>query len=304
MPFPTPHGDKLRALLNNSKLPTPDQSRVRTALSRYDAWLQELGEVTDTGDNLVRSMVGALDRYKKTIDLELIFDSEEDFLYRQKGQLKIDNTVVEEFLPWLVGRVFAESLAGRGLRLGPLNSFAQLRFDSHLLDEVRGGGMVVRSKNQDFVMARPLFVRASHDPDFASSVEAVTHLAYVAAEIKTNLDKTMFQEAAATANDLKLALPKSRYFLLCEWLDMTPISTSTTAVQEVIILRKAKRLPSNVRSSFSGAAGRRSARGDYRRFLERHPYAPEAFMRFLRHIAELLGESDENEDLVLGRGWF
>ena len=94
--------------------------------------------------------------------------------------------------------------------------------------------MTVRSKDHDFAMARPLFLKASHHDNFSKSREAKTHLAYVAAEIKTNLDKTMFQEASATAYDLKLALPNSRYFLLCEWLDMTPISTAVTAIEEVI----------------------------------------------------------------------
>ena len=93
-------------------------------------------------------------------------------------------------------------------------------------------------------MALPLFLKASHNQDFSDSED--TNLAYLAVELKTNLDKTMFQEASATAYDLKLALPSSRYFLLCEWLDMTPISTALTAIEEVIVLRKAKRMSANV----------------------------------------------------------
>ena len=43
------------------------------------------------------------EKYRKYyIDVDLIFDSPEDFLYRQKGQLKLDNTVIEEFLPIFV----------------------------------------------------------------------------------------------------------------------------------------------------------------------------------------------------------
>lgn len=305
MNFPTPHGDKLEALLTNSKLPERDRPQVSAALDKYHSWIAELSAPHSGGsEDSVGPMVDSLNRYKMSIDLDLVFDSEEDFLYRQKGQLKIDNTIVEEFLPRLVGSVFAESLEGRGLLLGPVNSFSHLRFDSDLLSPHRAGGMKIRSKNQDFAMARPLFIRASHQPDFRTAVEAETHLAYVAAEIKTNLDKTMFQEAAATAHDLKLALPRSRYFLLCEWLDMTPISTSVTSIEEVIILRKAKRLSSNIRSSFSTVEGRKSARDNFGRFLAQHPFAPEAFRRLLKHIGDLLGESTENEDMVLGRGWF
>ena len=42
-------------------------------------------------------MVGLLNEYKQYIDLNVIFDSDNNFLYRQKGQLKLDNTVIEEF---------------------------------------------------------------------------------------------------------------------------------------------------------------------------------------------------------------
>ena len=304
MNFPTPHGDKLNALLNNAKLPVQDRPRVHEALERYKTWLDELGSIDASRPDLVGSMVESLNRYKISIDLDLVFDSDEDFLYRQKGQLKLDNTVVEEFLPWLVRRVFSDALRGTGLQLGPVNSFSQLRFDSDLLSSTRAGGMKIRSKNQDFAMARPLFIRASHQPNFRTVVQAETHLAYVAAEIKTNLDKTMFQEAAATAHDLKLAIPRSRYFLLCEWLDMTPISTSVTSIEEVIILRKAKRMSSSVRKSFSTTAGRRRARDGFARFLAQHAFTTGAFQRFLKHIGDLLGEGGENEDLVLGRGWF
>ena len=68
-------------------------------------------------------MVEALNRYKLSIDLDLIFDSKNDFLYRQKGQLKLDNTVLEEFMPWLVRRVLAGRLAERELTIGPANAF-------------------------------------------------------------------------------------------------------------------------------------------------------------------------------------
>ncbi len=290
--------------MKNAKLPAADRPRVRSAIRRYHAWVAELEAIEGTGDSLLAPMVASLNRYKTSIDLDLVFDSEDDFLYRQKGQLKLDNTIVEEFMPWLVERVLADLIAGRGLTMGPANCFAQLRFDSDPQRGEIGGGMGVRSKDQDFVMARPLFLKASHDRGFKESIEAQTHLAYVAAEIKTNLDKTMFQEAVATANDLRGAVPNSRYFLLCEWLDMTPISTTATPIQEVIVLRKAKRISSNIRRGFSTVAGRRSARAEFWRFLARHPFAPNSFERFLGHIRTLLGDGEENEDLALGRGWF
>ena len=90
----------------------------------------------------------------------------------------------------------------------------------------------------------------------ASTLLAYIPISYFATEIKTNLDKTMFQEAAATAGELKRVSSGSKYVLLCEWFDMTPINTKLTAMDEVIVLRRAKRLGSNQRSNFSTAEGR------------------------------------------------
>ena len=114
----------------------------------------------------------------------------------------------------------------------------------------------------------------------------------------------MFQEASATAYDLKLALPYSRYFLLCEWLDMEPVSTAITAIEEVIVLRRAKRLSANIRQHFSTAVGRIENRDVFERHLAEHPLSTEAFRRFLDHVERLLDDGSENERDILDRGWF
>ena len=105
--LPTPHAAKLQALLENRKLPDNDKPRVREAVDKYDAWVKEVNQISGDGDELVEPLVASLNRYRKWIDLNLIFDSPADFLHRQKGQLKLDNSVLEEFLPWLVSRRFA-----------------------------------------------------------------------------------------------------------------------------------------------------------------------------------------------------
>ena len=113
----------------------------------------------------------------------------------------------------------------------------------------------------------------------------------------------MFQEAAATASDVKAIVPGAKYYLLCEWLDMTPISTSSTAIDEVIILRQAKRLSSNVRSAFATARGRQNIRTEYVEYLTNNPLACEPFTRYLNHLDGLFSvESNEND--VLARGYF
>ena len=295
----TPHGDKLQALLANQKLPKADLPCVRHAIARYREWLIQI----DNAQADVDRLVAATDSYKRAVDLDLIHDSPENFLYRQKGQLKLDNTVLEEFLPKLVRQVFSDRIGALGLTSGPATAISQLRFDSDLRTDVPGGGMEARVKDHDFVLAKPLFLKASHQHDFADSRQTSTYLAYVAVELKTNLDKTMFQEAGATARDLQLILPSARYFLLCEWLDMTPISTATTAIDEIIVLRKAKRLSANLREQFASVAGRAASRSAFENHLDQHPLSPDAFRRFLSHLARLLA-ADATADEVLNRGWF
>jgi len=301
--LPKPHGEKLAALLNNDKLPTTEKLRVERAIEQYNQWLETLKSIS--GDlKVMPEMVSHLTSYKRYIDLELIFDSETDFLYRQKGQLKLDNSIIEEFIPILVTTVFADSLKDKELSFGPTQCFSSLRFESSLKTSPPGGGMSIRSKDQDFAISRKIFLKASHNRDFNHSISREANIAYVAAECKTNLDKTMFQEGAATALDVKLSVPGAKYFLLCEWLDMSPISSSLTAIDEILILRKAKRLSSNVRSAFSTAQGRKKNRNHFVNHLDDNPFAPAVFMRFLSEIEKMIGKDELDEKDVLSRGYF
>lgn len=205
--LPTPHGDKLRALVQNEKLPTEDRPRVEQAVVRYEAWLQQLKAVRGTYKEVIASQVSLLDDYKRYVEVDLVFDSNNDFLYRQKGQVKLDNTIIEEFLPILVTTALADQLQGYDLSFGPTTCFSGIRFESSITNRQPGGGMHLREKDHDFAISRHLFIQTSHQPNFQEVVTAETHIAYVAAECKTNLDKTMFQEAAATALDVKTAIP-------------------------------------------------------------------------------------------------
>jgi hypothetical protein len=304
MPFqlPTPHGDKLRALLSNEKLPATDRPKVVEAVERYQNWLKQTKVVSGTVEDKVVAMVTWLNKYKRFVELDLIFDSSDNFLYRQKGQLKLDNTILEEFLPHLVQSTLFDTEKEYDLIFGPTTSFSGNRFESSITTSPVGGGMQLRAKAHDFAISRRLYIQASHQVDFEDSVVKETYIAYVAAECKTNLDKTMFQEAAATAADVKITVPGARYYLLCEWLDMTPINTNSTAIDEILVLRKAKRLSANIRSAFSSVSGRRENRDIFANFLDNNPLSPETFVRFVSHIGQLIEDGSENH--VLDRGYF
>ena len=304
--FPTPHFDKLNALLQNDKVPGADKPRILEFIERYKAWITALESIKATNDERLQQMVGLLNEYRNAVDIALIFDSEQDFLYRQKGQLKLDNSVIEEFLPRLIDPELVPELKPLGVSVGPPTSFLSVYFTSALNQLIPGGGLNIRAKDQDFAVSKSLYIQSSHTKEFKTGSSEVheTSLAYIAAECKTNLDKTMFQEACATARDTKLAVPGARYYLLCEWLDMSPVSTATTPIDEVIILRMAKRLGSGVRQNFSEAARRRERREEYIKFLKENPFRPEMFSRFLGHIRSLVSDKPPEEQTVLKQGYF
>ncbi|HCI82043.1 MAG TPA: Bpu10I family restriction endonuclease, partial [Ktedonobacter sp.] len=266
MNFPTPHLDKLKATLVSNKLPPDDKPQVENAISSYHQWIADMNAaVADTipSTQKLSQMVDLLNQYRIRMDIDLIFDSPDDWLYRQKGQIELDNSIIKEFLPHLMHPSIVPEISPLEIFIGPTEAFSSLWFDSSLLKPEIAGGLKIRTKDQDFAISRPLYLKASHTPDYQNSTEQVTHLAYIAAECKTNLDKTMFQEASATARDLKTAIPSARYFLLCEWLDMTPISSTTTYIDKVFLLRKAKRINANIRAGFSTSKGRQEAKASY-----------------------------------------
>ena len=132
--------------------------RLERALERYDDWVRQLENASaQSADELLAHLVDLLNDYKNFIDVELIFDSDEDFLYRQRGQLKLDNSVLEEFLPIMVRKC----LPHRHLQDYQIGSqaaiFSSAYFASSLESPGLGGGMMIKTKNHDFSMSRRIY---------------------------------------------------------------------------------------------------------------------------------------------------
>ena len=302
------HGEKIVSAIQSNKMPVKDVPRLEMALQRYDEWIEKLkGINAETVDELVEKLVTELNTYKNYIDINLIFDSEEDFLYRQKGQLKLDNTVIEEFMPIFVKKCVEKVEENCDIEISSqIPTFSSVYFASSLSNPNIGGGNNIKTKDQDFSMSRKLYLQSSYDPQFnpEKTVKLETHLGYVLAEMKTNLDKTMFQEASATAHDIKQAVTGAKYYLLCDYLDMTPISTTTTDIDEILILRKAKRISSNIRKEFSTKIGREKWRPWYTEYLMNNPYSVDMFKRFINHIFSQMSNEELIEESVLEVGYF
>lgn len=301
--FPTAHKDKLLALAKNGNLPDSDKPVVDEAIARYETWIKAMDELQGEGDDLLKALLGLANDYKKWIEVDLIFKSKADFLYRQNGQLKLSNSVLEEFLPRIFDVRLVPGLSKLpGIVCGPRTCFSHLSFGSPFL-ALNDGGIFLKTKDQDFAITKGYKVTIAETG--GAAYDKQVSVAYFASEIKTNLDKTMFQEANATAGELKAAVPGARYILLCEWLDMSPIDTKLTPIDEVVILRKAKRLAANVRENFSTVDGRAAKLADYIKYLEDNPLNFDSFNRILFHLREVFpNEAASNENTILKRGYF
>ncbi len=300
-----PHYDKLVGLLANPKLPEIEKPRIAAAIERYRTWVAAMDALSSEGDQRVRDLVKLLNGYKFSVDFDLIFDSPENFLYRQSGQLKLSSSVLEEFLPRLADPRIMPSLRSKHYESGPRKSFASAYFMATMVSAPSAIGLQIRTKDQDFTVGRHAYVKASFDERFAdrSTAQEKIYLAYIAAECKTNLDKTMWQEATATSHDLRVGLPGSRYFLLCEWLDMPVPSREGTDIHMVFIFR-GKRLTSNIRSAFATATGRRKQRDWYATRLHGHPIKEEAMLAFVNEMRAIFDSTYLSEGDVLNKGYF
>jgi hypothetical protein len=305
-PIVPAHGQKIDKLLANRKLPASDKGRAQAAKAKYQAWVKAMDDLTVDGDALLGKLVDLLNEYKRYIEIDLIYDSPNDFLYRQSGQHKVGNSILEEFLPRLAD---TRLVPGLGLlpsyTLGPQSAFAAFTIIGNVHTPL-DGSIFIKEKNQDYAISKKLYLKTSTTPTFetGTTLDTSMNVAYLAAECKTNLDKTMFNEGLETSRALKQAVASARYLLICEWLDMKPIDTKLTSIDEAIILRW-RRLPSDFREQLDSVAGRKKARAEFVKYLDDHPLKLEAFQRIVMHLNQVFPPSVElDETTVLERGYF
>jgi len=256
----TPHKEKLLAAIHKEKIlaaisnpkAKADIELLKEALKAYEAWIKKLNSLTTKGEERVKEMTALLNEYKDYLEVDLIATKGSDFLKRQKGQLKLDNSVMEEFLIHLVHPSILDGLPNFDLETGPQTAFMSLAFRPSNINTLNEKPEVIfKVKDQDFTIGKSIHYKFSSDSSFnkAKTVSGKFNLAVLAAECKVNYDKTMFQECAGTATRLKHGCPVAKYFALVEYLDMQPEDVRLTDIDNVFLLRKAKRLPFDKRSS-------------------------------------------------------
>lgn len=294
----SPHKNKLYATLSNPKCPQKDRELIQRAIDIYNEWVGKLNDLTSKGKRRVEEMTELLNWYKNQFEVELIIKKGTNFIKRQKGQLKLDNTILEEFLINLIHPDILNGLDNVDmLKIGPHKSFMSLAFFPKSLKELtQKPNVFIKDKDQDFILGTEIHYRFSTDKGFDSrkAVDGSIILAVLAAECKVNLDKTMFQEAAGTAARLKQGCPVAKYFLLVEYLDMIPEDCRLTAIDNVFLLRHAKRLP----------FGKRNIHEEVERLHRLHPIDPEIVWLFTQEIQNFIEAIWYDPEHVLKRGTF
>ena len=104
----------------------------------------------------------------------------------------------------------------------------------------------------------------------------------------------MFQECAGTASRLKQGCPISKYYTLVEYLDMNPEDRRLTDIDNVFLLRHAKRLPFEKRSIY------KEVRDQHKDF----PIDGEVVYQFVQEIQHFIDAAWYDPDEALKRGSF
>jgi len=293
----TPHKEKLLAAIANPKC-KGDNSILKAALKVYEEWISKLNSLTSRGKHKVLEMTNLLNEYKDYLEVELIAKRGTPFIKRQKGQLKLDNSVIEEFLIRLVDPSILDGLPiGFEVEVGPQHAFMSLSFRPVSMSALNDKpDVVVKLKDQDFTIGKTIYYKFSPNANFEETKtdKGSLFLSVLAAECKVNLDKTMFQEAAGTAARLKQGCPNSKYYVLVEYLDMIPEDCRLTDIDNVFLLRHAKRLPFEKRSVYE------EVRDQHKDF----PIDEEILYKFVEEMKAFVGSVWFDPDEILSRGSF
>lgn len=295
-----PHLEKLKAAMSNPKCSQEDISLLREAMELYSEWDRKLNLLTSKGKDRVKEMVDLLNWYKDELEVGMIMKRKSRFLRRQRGQLKLESSITEEFFVKLIHPYIIQGLGDvTQVVIGPAKTYMSISFFPSGVGELSEKGIhpVLKQKDMDFMIGKKVFYQFSTGQGLfrkQASSEGTFTVSLVAAECKTNLDKTMFQEAAGTAARLKQGCPMAKYFLLVEYLDMLPEDPRSTEIDNVFLLRHARRLSVDKRDVLEEVENQRKG----------FPIDYEVIWRFVGEIQAAVNATWLDQSEVLRRGSF
>ena len=124
----TPHLDKLNAAIHNPKCPEEDRLLLKVTKERYKDWRKQVTDLSDSGKERVKQLTQLLNIYKNFLEVETIACKGSEFLKQQKWRLKLDSSVIEEFLCDLVHPEILKGLPDTSLEIDPETIFLSPAF--------------------------------------------------------------------------------------------------------------------------------------------------------------------------------
>ena len=271
--IPRPHHEVLTRLFDNPQLPESDRARREEVFNRYMSWINELNQLSSSASTFIPNAVSLLNNYKNFIDLDFTADGSTDsegkvWLMRQKGQTKHSATIMEEFIPYMVSRLFT---IPDGYSLGPAKSILSL-----IIQQIPDGfHLDLNVKDIDFAIYRTISVL---DTDY--------NVAAFALELKDHVDKTMISGTMWESNLYHQTFPCGFYGLVAGWRDLGPQAYQPLVGLDYFWLtRKAKRMghprdnPIQVRNHW-----------------ESNPYLADVFEHLFAQVGEFLERIPEFEN--------
>ena len=197
----------------------------------------------------------------------------------------------------MVNHQILKNLPAFDLGKGPHKAFMSLSFRPSSVQSLNEKPeVVIKNKDQDFTIGKSIYYQFSSEASFSAkkTVKGTLFLAALAAECKVNYDKTMFQECAGTATRLKQGCPISKYYVLVEYLDMKPEDVRLTDIDNVFLIRKAKRLP----------FGKRNVYAEVKALHKSNPISDDVIINFTKEIQQFIDAVWYDPDEALRRGSF
>ena len=223
--------------------------------------------------DFISDAVHLLNEYKNFIDLDFTADGSKDsdgkvWLMRQKGQTKHSATIMEEFIPLIVSKLFE---IPQGYSVGPSTCVLSLNIQQNS----EGFILDLNQKDVDFAIFRPLSVIGEN-----------YNIAAFGLELKDHVDKTMISGTMWESSLYHQTFPCGYYGLVASWRDLGPQAYQPLVGLDCFWLtRKAKRM-----------GHPRDDPVEVRKHWEANPYQPDVFEDLFDQIGDFLDSIDEFEE--------
>ena len=224
---PSKYGDpRSRQFLKEIRVKYDEWKAANEALKGPSAKISEEDSAT------IQKRVELLNNYKNFLD-------QRKYAEQFDSRSNLHSSVLEEFMYYLFHDLI-KSISKDAL-VGKSHTFKDMFFrPSSYADMLRYPRAMIERKDHDFAIGVKLAMHLTcvGQDDGESNV---LDLPAMAIECKTYLDKTMLQDAATAAEQLKHRNPNAVYVVVAEWLKLTEkVNLKKYKIDQIYVLRKQK----------------------------------------------------------------